>query len=60
MRSASGTRATTSRLRTPTYANSAIWANDSWQQSMMSYWSQTENTSISASFAHLISPMAVD
>jgi hypothetical protein len=45
---------------TPTYANSAIWANDSWQQTMMSYWSQTENPTTGASYAHLISPMAVD
>lgn len=45
---------------TPTYWSSAIWANDSWQQSIMSYWSQTDNTSITASFAFLISGMAAD
>lgn len=45
---------------TPTYDNWAIWANDSWQQSIMSYWNQTENTSITASHAFLISGMAAD
>jgi len=48
---------------TPTYANSAIWANDSWQLTMMSYWDQVENTSAStagATFAFLVSPMTVD
>ena len=45
---------------TPTYANSAIWANDGWQASMMSYWSQSENTYDLGSYAQLISPMAVD
>ncbi|MEM7057288.1 MAG: M10 family metallopeptidase C-terminal domain-containing protein [Pseudomonadota bacterium] len=42
------------------YANDATFENDSWQASMMSYFSQTENTSISASNAILISPMSVD
>ncbi|MDZ4393497.1 M10 family metallopeptidase C-terminal domain-containing protein [Cypionkella sp.] len=46
---------------TPTYANSAQWANDSWAQTMMSYWSQTENTEFSTDdYAQLVSPMAVD
>lgn len=45
---------------TPTYDNSAIWANDSWQQSMMSYWSQFANTYDIGDYAQLISPMAVD
>jgi len=36
------------------------WQNDSWQQSMMSYWSQTDNTDVTASYAKLIGPMAVD
>jgi Ca2+-binding RTX toxin-like protein len=45
----------------PTYANSAIWANDSWTQTMMSYWDQGENTEYSTdSYAQLVSPMAVD
>ena len=46
---------------TPTYANSAIWANDSWAQTMMSYWDQAENTEYSTDdYAQLVSPMAVD
>ncbi|MBI1173367.1 matrixin family metalloprotease [bacterium] len=45
----------------PTYANSATYINDSWQQTMMSYWSQTENTEYNFdSYAQLVSPMAVD
>ncbi len=45
----------------PTYANSAIWANDSWTQTMMSYWDQVENTEFSNdSHAQLVSPMSVD
>jgi len=43
-----------------TYATDAIWANDSWQQTMMSYFNQSDNTSITASYARLITPMAVD
>ncbi len=46
---------------TPTYGTSAQWANDSWTQTMMSYWSQTENTEFSTDdYAQLVSPMAVD
>ena len=46
---------------TPTYATSAQWANDSWAQTMMSYWDQAENTEFSTdSYAQLVSPMAVD
>jgi len=45
---------------TPTYANSAIWANDSWQQTMMSYWDYWENTESSTDlYGHLVSAMAV-
>ena len=45
----------------PTYANSATFINDSWQQTMMSYWGQTENTEYSDdSYAQLVTPMAVD
>lgn len=39
---------------TPTYATSAIWANDGWQQTIMSYWSQAENTWDTGSYAQLI------
>lgn len=42
------------------YADDAKWQNDSWQQTMMSYFDQTENTDIAASYARLIGPMAVD
>ncbi|MDP2086006.1 MAG: M10 family metallopeptidase C-terminal domain-containing protein [Gemmobacter sp.] len=46
---------------TPTYANSALFANDSWAQSMMSYWDQTENTEFSDdSYARLLGPSAAD
>ena len=41
------------------YAN-ADFANDSWQTSMMSYFDQVENTSITATKAYLSSPMSVD
>ncbi|WP_233140062.1 Ig-like domain-containing protein, partial [Marivita geojedonensis] len=43
-----------------TYGVDNVFANDSWQASMMSYFSQTENTSINASYAFLQTPMAVD
>ena len=42
------------------YSSDARFANDSWQGSMMSYFSQTQNTAIDASYAFLLSPMAVD
>ncbi len=42
------------------FNDSAIYANDSWQNSIMSYFSQTENTTISADFEFLQTPMAVD
>lgn len=38
----------------------AIFANDSWQATMMSYFSQTTNPSIDATYATLLSPMAAD
>lgn len=45
----------------PRYASSAQWTNDSWQQTMMSYFNQVENTEKPAdSRAQLVSPMAVD
>lgn len=37
-----------------------VFANDSEQYSMMSYFSQAENTNISASSARAVTPMAVD
>ncbi len=43
------------------YAGDALFANDSWAQSMMSYFSQTENTEFSDdSYAFLIGPSAAD
>lgn len=42
---------------TPTY-DDAHWQNDTWQQTIMSYWNQTNYNS--QSYAELIGPMAVD
>ena len=42
------------------YAVDAKFANDSWQASMMSYFSQTANPTTGASYAFLQSPMSVD
>ncbi|WP_299964079.1 M10 family metallopeptidase C-terminal domain-containing protein [uncultured Roseobacter sp.] len=42
------------------YANDAIYELDSWQASMMSYFSQSENTAITADREFLQTPMAVD
>ncbi len=43
-----------------TYGVDNTFENDSWQASMMSYFSQTENTSIDASYEFLQTPMSVD
>ncbi|MEO0863070.1 MAG: M10 family metallopeptidase C-terminal domain-containing protein [Pseudomonadota bacterium] len=43
-----------------TYGNSAYFTNDSWQMSVMSYFSQTENTSTNASFAYVAGAMMAD
>ena len=42
------------------YSLDADFTNDSWQSSMMSYFSQSDNTSIEAGFAFLSTPMVVD
>ena len=42
------------------YANDAEFELDSWQASMMSYWSQSNNTAIDARYEFLQTPMAVD
>ena len=42
------------------YSSDAKYANDSWQSTMMSYFDQSENTSITATKAYLSSPMSVD
>ncbi|MBF9032531.1 hypothetical protein HKCCE3408_19200 [Rhodobacterales bacterium HKCCE3408] len=43
-----------------TYGVDEIFANDSYQLSVMSYFSQTENTSVQASLAYPVTPMLVD
>ncbi|MEW9920308.1 Ig-like domain-containing protein [Marimonas sp. MJW-29] len=43
-----------------TYGVDNTFENDSWQGSMMSYFSQTENTSVTGSYEFLQTPMAVD
>ncbi len=41
-------------------SNSNIYLNDVWQRSIMSYFDQTENLSLDASYALLLGPMAAD
>ena len=43
-----------------TYGVDNHYLNDSWQATVMSYFSQTENTYINASYAFLATPMAAD
>jgi serralysin len=43
-----------------TYATNAISEVDSWQFSLMSYFSQTQNTDITASYAFAATPMSAD
>ncbi|MDC0659147.1 M10 family metallopeptidase C-terminal domain-containing protein [Leisingera sp. SS27] len=45
---------------TATYGSSEEFTNDSWQLSIMSYFSQTDNTSVDASYAYLLTPMMAD
>lgn len=42
------------------YPKDAKYSNDSWQLSIMSYFSQTDNTTINASLANPITPMIAD
>ena len=42
------------------YAVDAIYLNDSWQGSVMSYFSQNENTFINADFGYVIGPQVAD
>jgi Peptidase M10 serralysin C terminal/Cadherin domain/Bacterial pre-peptidase C-terminal domain len=42
------------------YAVDAIYLNDSWQASVMSYFSQNENTFITADFGYVIGPQVAD
>ncbi len=43
-----------------TYGVDNHYANDSWQATVMSYFDQTENTSITASYAYITTPMIAD
>ena len=43
-----------------TYGVDNNFVNDSWQMSIMSYFSQTENTATTASYAYLAGPMMAD
>lgn len=43
-----------------TYGTDNHYANDSWQASVMSYFSQPENTYINASYTYAITPMVAD
>ncbi len=45
---------------TASYTNDSIYLNDNWQSSIMSYFSQSENTSVDASFAFLSTFSTVD
>lgn len=42
------------------YATDAIYLNDSWQVTIMSYFTQTENTFIDATFAFVLTPQLAD
>ncbi|WP_158547405.1 M10 family metallopeptidase C-terminal domain-containing protein [Rhodovulum sp. 12E13] len=42
------------------YPGDATFSNDSWQASMMSYFAQSENTTVDANYEFLQTPMAVD
>lgn len=42
------------------YPADALYANDSWQVSVMSYFSQSENTAVAADRAFVVTPMAAD
>ena len=45
---------------TATYGTDETFANDSWQLSIMSYFSQADNTTVNATEAELITAMAAD
>lgn len=42
------------------FAGNARFSNDSWQMSVMSYFSQTENPHVTGSFAYILTPMPAD
>jgi serralysin len=43
-----------------TYPDDALFRNDSWQTTVMSYFSQDDNTSVDASFAFVVTPQVAD
>ncbi len=43
-----------------TYGTDNLYANNSWQATVMSYFSQSQNTAINASRAYLLTPMLAD
>ena len=43
-----------------TYGSDETFANDSWQVSVMSYFSQTDNTTVNATLADVVSTMSAD
>ena len=45
---------------TAEFGTSNLFANDSWQISVMSYFSQPQNTTVDASFAWIVTPMPAD
>jgi len=42
------------------YGTDNLYSNDSWQATVMSYFSQSENTAVDASFAYVITPQLAD
>ncbi len=42
------------------FAGDARFSNDSWQMTVMSYFSQTENPNVTGSFAYILTPMPAD
>ena len=42
------------------FPTDALYLNDSWQATVMSYFSQTENTAINADYAYILTPMIAD
>ena len=42
------------------YGQDNVYANDSWQATIMSYFSQTQNSEINASYAYVVAPTAAD
>ncbi|WP_028029931.1 M10 family metallopeptidase C-terminal domain-containing protein [Gemmobacter nectariphilus] len=44
----------------PTYSTDAQWVNDTWQQTIMSYWSQNNWAASGAEYAQLVSLMGAD